>query len=351
MTRAVVSALALGRLDGWLQGRLPGYAGRPALTPLGGGQSAPTFRLDSGGQSWVLRKRPAGEWPRYLYRVDREFRVLQALAESDVPVPRAILLCEDPNVLEGEFYIMEYVSGRILHDVALPECTPQERRMLLLDLARVCGRIHGFDWQTSRLPTFFSRRDDYVQRQLNTLADAYRNNGWQRIASLERLIEWLPAKLEIPAATSLVHGDFKLGNCVIDSRAPRIRAVLDWELSTLGNPWPDAAFLVQPWILPLLPMNPQGNLAGLNLRALGIPTREEMLTACCEQSGMSMPSRRVLDHCSVFNLFRTAIVTHSVGARQAMSAQDDAVAAAFGEMASPIADFAWHLAVHRLDAR
>jgi aminoglycoside phosphotransferase (APT) family kinase protein len=336
-------------LDAWLSGRLPGYRGRPLLTLISGGQSTPTYRLQSGGRAWVLRKRPPGDWPRYVFPIDREYAALRALGDSAVPVPRVHLLCDDPGVIGGIFYVMDFVDGRVSENAEWPGLTPGERREAFLDLARVCGQIHKFDWRAGGLEGF-GRDGGYVERQLSTMSKAYQQAGWKKIPSLERLAAWLPGRLRIPEETCLVHGDYRIGNCLLHRDRPRIAAVLDWELSTLGNPWPDMVYLVQPWYMPPLPMNPQGDFPSLDLETLGIPSVQEMLDTYCETAGRPQVTQELYHQIVVFNLYRTATINHGVGARNAAGTAVNRDAVIFGEMAEPTADYAWRIAQERLGA-
>lgn len=349
MTAVDYSALDVVALDRWLAGRLDGYAGEPRLALVSGGQSTPTYRLESGDRRWALRKRPPGEWPAYLFPIDREYRVLRALADSPVPVPRPSAFCGDPGVLGGIFYVMEWIDGRVSENAECPGLSPVERRAAFLDLARTCGAIHRLDRHAAGLADF-GRPGAYVQRQLATMAKAYAQAGWRRIDSIERLAAWLPANLSVPDETCLVHGDFRIGNCFLHPREPRIVAVLDWELSTLGNPYADAAYLVQPWYLPPLPENPQGDFPNRDLAALGIPSLDEMLGTYATAAGRPAPEGRLLEQLIVFNLYRTAVVNHGVGAREAAGTAVNRDAVVFGAMAEPIADHAWRLARERLGA-
>lgn len=308
------SRLDLAALDRWLRGRLPGYEFEPKLTLISGGQSTPTYLLESGGRRWVLRRRPPGDWPAYLFPIDREYKVLHALQSTAVPAPHVHLLCEDPAVIGGIFYVMDYVVGRVYENAECAGMTPAQRSEAFIDLARTCGKLHSVDWRAVGLATY-GRAGSFVQRQLSTMAKVYEAQaGWCRVKSLERLANWLPTHLELPDDTCLVHGDFRIGNCILDPHESRIVAVLDWELSTLGNPVADAVYLVQPWYLPAMPANPQGDFPSRDLAALGIPSMEEMLALYSEASGREAPSGPLLTSLIIFNCYRTAVINHGVGA-------------------------------------
>ncbi|HEY7641533.1 MAG TPA: phosphotransferase family protein [Steroidobacteraceae bacterium] len=345
------SRLDVAALDRWLRGRLAGYAGDPQLTLISGGQSTPTYLLESGGQRWVLRRRPPGEWPAYLFPIDREFQVLHALQSTDVPAPHVYVLCEDAAVIGGIFYVMEYVEGRVFENAECAGLTPAERRAAFVDLAHTCGKLHRVDWRAAGLGSF-GRPGSFVQRQLSTMAKVYAAQAtWRRVSSLERLANWLPTHLDVPEDTCLVHGDFRIGNCIVHLREPRIMAVLDWELSTLGNPMADAVYLVQPWYLPAMPQNPQGDFPSRDLVALGIPSLEEMLALYSESSGRPAPRGQLLISLIIFNCYRTAVINHGVGARAASGTAVNRDAEIFGGMAEPTADYAWQLAVEHFGAR
>jgi len=345
------SRLDLAALDRWLRGRLAGYEDEPRLTLISGGQSTPTYLIESGARRWVLRRRPPGNWPAYLFPIDREFQVLHALQKTDVPAPRVHLLCDDPAVIGGIFYVMDYVEGRVYENAECVGMTPAQRREAFVDLARTCGKLHSVDWRGVGLGTY-GRAGSFVQRQLATMAKVYaQQSTWCRVKSLERLANWLPTHLEVPDDTCLVHGDFRIGNSILHPRESRIVAVLDWELSTLGNPVADAVYLVQPWYLPAMPQNPQGDFPSRDLAALGIPSMAEMLALYSEASGRPAPSGALLTSLIIFNCYRTAVINHGVGARAAAGTAVNRDAEVFGGMAEPTADYAWQLAAEHFGAR
>ena len=229
------------RLAGYLDARLPGLGGAMAVEPIAGGQSNPTFRLRFAGRDLILRKQPAGELLPSAHAVDREFRVQKALAGSGVPVPRMEHFCDDRAVIGTLFYVMEALDGRVLHDPALPGLEPAERAAVYDSMNEVLARLHGVDWQAIGLEGF-GRPGSYFARQINRWTRQWHASKTREIPEIERLIAWLPEHVPAGDETTIVHGDYRLGNLMLHPREPRVIALLDWELSTLGHPLADLAY-------------------------------------------------------------------------------------------------------------
>jgi len=303
-----------------------------------GGQSNPTYRITAGDARYVLRRKPPGKLLPSAHAVDREYRVMSALAATDVPVARTLALCEDESVIGTAFYVMEYVEGRILWDPTLPGMTCEQRRAHYAELNRVIAALHGVDYEALHLGDF-GRVGHYIERQIARWTKQYQTDGAEPIASMDHLIEWLPRHLPSQDDTSIVHGDYRLDNVIFHLSEPRILAVLDWELSTLGNPVSDFAYQVMAWRL--APGQFRG-LKGFDLAALGIPSEEEYVAAYCKRTG-----RDAIDHWEfylVFNMFRIAAILHGVLARALQGNAASQNAREQGSRARLVADVAWDMA-------
>lgn len=329
----------LEKLGSWLRGRLPPFRGAVALEPFAGGQSNPTYLLRAGDRRYVLRRKPFGELLPSAHAIEREFRVLQALAGTEVPVPRMHLLCEDPAVIGSAFYVMEYVEGRVFWDPSLPGLPAGERAAVYDELNRVIAALHRVDPVAAGLADF-GRPGQYLKRQVERWTRQYRASETERIDGMERLIEWLPAQLPAADQCALVHGDFRLDNVIFHPVQPRIVAVLDWELSTLGHPLADFAYHCMAWRL--TPEEFRG-LRGHDLAVLGIPDERAYLEAYCRRTGQALPAD--WDLYVVFNMFRLAAILQGIQARGLKGNAASAEALRTGRQARPIAEAAWRQAL------
>ncbi|TCO74080.1 phosphotransferase family protein [Rhodovulum euryhalinum] len=303
-----MSDLDLVRLAEWLAGRLPGEAGL-SVERIGGGQSNPTWFVTWGDQRLVLRKKPTGPILPGAHAVEREFRVLRALAATDVPVPRTLWLEEDAAVLGTPFYVMERLEGRVFSDCTLPGLAPGERRAIYFDMARTLARLHAVRPEDVGLADF-GKPGNYFQRQIARWTRAYGESSGARIPALDTLAEWLPTNLPPDdGAVAIAHGDFRLGNLMIHPTEPRVIAVLDWELSTLGHPLADLAFCVIPWLS--LP-DEYGGIRGTGWQAGGIPTPQEFVA---EYSIHARPAVPLAPFHLAFALFRFAVIFHGIADR------------------------------------
>ena len=326
------------RLDSWLAGHVPGYRGPCRLVPFEGGQSNPTFRIDAASGRYVLRRKPMGALLASAHAVDREFRVLHALAATRVPVPVVHALCEDDAVIGSAFYVMDYLEGRILWDARLPGATPDERRAVYASMNETIAALHSVDPQAAGLGDF-GRPGNYLARQIGRWTRQYRASETTPIPAMDRLIEWLPQRIPAFDATGVVHGDFRLDNLILHPTEPRVIAVLDWELSTLGHPLADFAYHVMAWRL-----SPDlfRGLAGTHLGALGIPEEAEYVEAYCRRTGQSLPAD--WDVYIVFSMFRIAAIMQGIMKRALNGTAASQEAMDVGGRARPIAEQAWALA-------
>ncbi len=322
----------------YLDGTLAGFETPARLSQFQGGQSNPTFLIATPQRRFVLRKKPPGHLLPSAHLVEREFRVLRALESQAVPVPRAYLLCEDPAVIGTAFYVMDHVAGRVFTNVALPDLAPPERRALYEDAVRVLALIHGADWRSGLAD--FGKPERYVARQLERWSKQYLASQTEDHRSMMQLMEWLQANVPQADETTLVHGDFRLGNLIVDSRAPRVVAVLDWELATLGHPLGDLAYACMFYRFPQNQM--LGGLAGLDLAALGIPDERELMELY--RAHARRPALEHLKFFRAFSFFRSAAICQGVYARALQGNAADRRASEHGRVARIAADIGWEVA-------
>lgn len=327
--------LNIEALQNYLQDKLPGFSGQLHAEKFAGGQSNPTFLLSDDTQKWVLRRKPPGELLASAHAVDREYRVLSALRDTDVPVAKTYLLCEDESIIGSMFYIMEYLDGRVFWDPELPEVSSNEERTAIYeDMNRVLAALHSVDPVSVGLEDF-GRPGNYFERQLSRWTKQYRASETEHSPAMERLIEWLPANMpEDDGLVSLVHGDFRLDNLMFHPTEPRIIGILDWELSTLGHPLADLSYQVMAWQMPA--GDGLRGLAGCDRAALGIPTDEAYIASYCERTG-----RADIAHWSfylVFCFFRLAAILQGVKKRSLIGTASSAEATAKGALVEPLAE-------------
>jgi aminoglycoside phosphotransferase (APT) family kinase protein len=307
------------RLDAFLRAALPGLAGPMRLARIGGGQSNPTFVVDYDDRSLVLRKQPPGELLPSAHAVDREFRVLRALADTDVPVPRVHCLCVDRDVVGTPFYVMDKVDGRVFATHALPGVAPGERAAMYASMARTLAALHRVDPAAVGL-TDYGRPGNYFARQIARWSKQWAASRTRDNPALDKLIAWLPAHIPEGDETGICHGDYRIGNLMFHPAEPRVVAVLDWELSTLGHPLADLGFNAMAWETR---PDEYGGLRGLDLVDLGIPSLHDYIATYLAASG-----RRdaIAPFHVAFALFRFAVIFEGIAARAAAgnAASDDA---------------------------
>jgi len=312
-------------LSAYLAKKLPDFAGGLEVQKFSGGQSNPTYKLTSGGRSYVLRKKPPGALLKTAHMVDREFRVISALHGSGVPVARPVLYCEDPSVIGTEFFVMEYVTGRIFWDPTLPQLAAAERRALYAEMIRVLAELHKVDYQARGLGDY-GKPGNYFARQIKRWSDQYVASVTEPIPAMDELMKWLPANVPPGDVTTIVHGDYRLDNMMFHPTEPRVLAVLDWELSTLGHPLADLAYNCMPYHVAGVDRGPLAEYAGGDS---GIPTEAEYVAEYCKQTGQGEIPH--FEFYLAFSLFRYASIVQGVvkrGLSGNASAGADAVAAA-----------------------
>jgi aminoglycoside phosphotransferase (APT) family kinase protein len=298
------------KLAGWLAANVEGFAGPLEVRQFKGGQSNPTYQLVTPAKRYVLRRKPPGKLLPSAHAVDREFKVISALGKTGFPVARAYALCTDDDVIGTMFYVMDNVEGRILWDLTLPDYAPAERRAIYEAKIGTLAALHNTDYEAIGLGDF-GRPGNYFARQIDRWIKQYKASETQPIASMNRLMEWLPATTPEDDKTSIVHGDYRLDNMVLHPTEPRVVAVLDWELSTLGNPMADFSYLLMHWVMPGAE---RASLSGIaDLKAWGIPTVDEVVEQYCGLTGRSgVPN---LDWYFAYNLFRLAGICQGIVGR------------------------------------
>lgn len=296
------------QFDAFVRRSVPGVEGEMLLERIGGGQSNPTFFVSYANRRFVLRKKPTGEVLPSAHAVDREYRVMTALAGSNVPVPPTVLFHAEPDVIGTPFYLMERMDGRVFPDNTLPGLEAQERRAIYLEMAQTMASLHQLDWMGLGLGDF-GKPGNYFQRQLARWSKQWSLSKTRPNPAIDQLMDWLAAHLPEREETALSHGDFKLGNLMFHSTEPRVIAVLDWELSTLGDPLADVAFNTVAWRL--FPAE-YGGIRGLDLGALGIPREDEYLAYYYSCAGRE--TRAGPFHYG-FALMRWAVIFEGIAAR------------------------------------
>lgn len=299
------------RLARWLADHVDGVSGAVRVRQFRGGQSNPTYLLEAAATRFVLRRKPPGRLLRSAHAVDREFRIISALYGAGFPVPRPVVLCADESVIGTMFYVMAFVEGRIFWDPDLPGCATAERSAIYDAVNATIARLHGFDYAALGLEDF-GRPGNYFERQISRWTQQYRSSETGQIAAMDRLIEWLPDNVPADDSSGIVHGDFRLDNLVLHPTEPRVLAVLDWELSTIGHPLADFTYHLLPWHMGESGLGSIG-LLGKDLAALGIPDEETYVRRYCERTGRSGIAER--GFYAAFNLFRLAAILQGIAGR------------------------------------
>jgi aminoglycoside phosphotransferase (APT) family kinase protein len=330
-------AIDADRLAAWLAANVAPLDGPLEMAQFKGGQSNPTYLLAAGRQRYVLRRKPPGRLLPSAHAVDREFRVIRALADAGVPVARAHALCEDDAVIGTAFYVMEYVAGRVFWDPSLPGMERDDRAAIHDEINRVIAALHSVDYEAVGLGDF-GRTGEYIARQVARWSKQYQASETEKIEAMDNLIAWLPANIPAGDETRIVHGDYRIDNVIFHPREPRILAVLDWELSTLGHPLADFAYHCMVWRIP--PGTFRG-LGGLELAALGIPSEQDYVAAYCRRTGRAGIDRRDWEYYMVYNMFRIAAIVQGVMARALQGNASSAQALETGRAARPLAELAW----------
>lgn len=348
MSLAPVNELDVAALAAYLQGRIGGLRGPLRSERFSGGQSNPTYLLTAAdGERYVLRKKPSGPLLPSAHAVDREYRVMKALEQTDVPVAHMYCLCEDSEVIGTPFYVMQFVEGRILWDPALPGFDAAGRSALYDEVNRVVAVLHKVDHRSVGLEDY-GRPGNFFGRQISRWTRQYQASATETIPAMDRLMEWLPAHIPGSDETTIFHGDLRLDNMIFHPHEPRVLALLDWELSTLGHPLADFAYHALPWRLT------SGQFRGMAEKQplpAGVPSEQEYLRSYCRRSGRSIDLSEY-EFCLAYSMFRLAAILQGILKRSLDGTASSPQARETGLKARGIAEAAWALVTaHFADAR
>jgi aminoglycoside phosphotransferase (APT) family kinase protein len=330
----------LARLEAYMRAHVDGYAGTLEVEQFKGGQSNPTYRLSAGGKRYAMRAKPgpAAKLLPSAHAVDREFRVITALGKTDIPVPRTYALCEDESVIGRAFYIMDCVEGRVLWDQALPGMSTAERGAVYDEMNRVIAALHSVDYAAIGLADY-GKPGNYFVRQIGRWSKQYQASETEKVMEMDNLIAWLPQNIPAGDETTIVHGDYRMDNLIFHPTEPRVLAILDWELSTLGHPLADFSYHCMSWRIP--PGQFRG-IGGLDLAALGIPAERDYVAAYCRRTGRSRIDN--WDFYLAYNMFRIAAILQGIKKRAVDGTAASAHAADAGARVLPLAKMAWEYA-------
>jgi len=326
------------RLSEYMTSHVEGFMGPLEVQQFRGGQSNPTYRLQAQSGRYVLRRKPPGKLLKSAHAVDREFQIISALYGADFPVPRPYVLCRDDAVIGTMFYVMECVEGRIFWEPDLPDSDPEERAAIYDSANATIARLHGFDYRSLGLDDF-GKPGNYFERQISRWTSQYRASATGTIPAMDELIDWLPENIPGDDSASIVHGDFRLDNVIVHPDEPRIIAVLDWELSTIGHPLADFTYHLMTWQMPEIGIGSAG-LLGKDLAALGIPGEEAYAQRYCERTGRASG---ISDHnfYSAFNFFRLAAILQGIAGRVRDGTAASAHAGQAERAVEPLATLGW----------
>jgi aminoglycoside phosphotransferase (APT) family kinase protein len=330
------------RLETWLAAHAAGFAGPLTVRQFKGGQSNPTYLLETPARRYVLRRKPPGKLLPSAHAVDREFRIISALHRQHFPVPEPIAYCDDAEVVGTPFFVMSFVEGRIFWEPHLPGSNPAERAAIYDAANATIAQLHSFDPAAIGLADY-GRGENYVARQVERWSKQYRASETQTIDDMERLMVWLPNHLPPAGPVRLVHGDFRLDNTIVAPDAPVVLAVLDWELSTLGDPLADFSYHLMKWHMPPADSGGgTGSLVGRDLKALGIPSMAQYVDAYAARTGLD--PRPHLNAYLAYNFFRIAAILQGIAGRVRDGTATSEYAAARALMVRPLAVAAWSFA-------
>lgn len=339
-TRAISDAHRFDepRLLEYLSSHVESFSGPLSVTQFKGGQSNPTYLLDADSGRYVLRRKPPGKLLKSAHAVDREFRIISALYATGFPVPRPLILCEDDAVIGTTFFVMEYVEGRIFWDLDLPGLEAEERAAIYDNVNQTIATLHNIDYAAIGLEDY-GKPGNYFSRQISRWSGQYRASETSTVEAMDALIEWLPENIPDDESASIVHGDFRLDNMILHPTEPKVIAVLDWELSTIGHPLADFTYHLMAWQMPQIGIGSVG-LAGKNLQELGIPDEEAYMQLYCQRTGRNngIANRNFY---AAFNFFRLAAILQGIAGRVRDGTAASAHAGQAVNSVKPLADMGW----------
>lgn len=325
------------RLVDYLSQHIPALRSPATIRQFRGGQSNPTFLIEAGGQTWVMRKKPPGQLLPSAHQVEREHQVMKALSGTDVPVPRMLLLCEDVSIVGTAFYVMEGVEGRVFRDPCLPDLSRQQRSDIYDAMSQTLARLHNVDWRAVGLEGF-GRPSGYVPRQVARWSKQYEATKTHEIRAMDLVMPWLARNVPEDDEATIAHGDFRIENMIFHPEEPRVLAVLDWELATIGHPLSDLAYNCLTYHVPR-DFPGVGGLNGIDSAATGIPNEAEYIAAYCARTGRGEIAHWY--YYIAFSLFRTAAILQGVYMRALQKSASNADALSVGKLAAEVADMAW----------
>jgi aminoglycoside phosphotransferase (APT) family kinase protein len=325
------------RLAEYIRQHVDDFSGSMEVEQFKGGQSNPTYLVHAGGKRYVMRRKPPGKLLPSAHAIDREYRVITALQTSEVPVAKTYALCMDEEVIGTAFYLMDFVEGRIFWNPALPEMKAAARAAIYDEINRVIAALHRVDYQAIGLGNY-GKPGSYFARQIDRWTRQYRASETEKIDAMDNLIAWLPQHIPSGDETRIVHGDFRIDNLIFHPSEPRVLAVLDWELSTLGHPLADFGYLCMAWRL--APEQFRG-LAGLDLESLGIPTEREFMATYFRRVGRASLPEKEWEYYLAFNMFRLAAILQGVLKRALQGNASNQNALEMGRRARPLSEAAW----------
>ena len=324
------------RLLAWMQAHVEGFVGPLTVQQFKGGQSNPTYKLITPSRNYVLRRKPPGELLASAHAVDREYRVITALHGAGFPVARTYGLCTDESVIGTWFYVMDCVDGRVIWDTSFPDVSREQRRAYFDAMNATMAQLHTIDYAKLGLADY-GKTGNYFERQIGRWSKQYlADEAAGHVAAMDRMVEWLPTHIPAGDESTLVHGDYRSDNMIFHPTEPRVLAVLDWELSTLGHPLGDFAYHLMMY---RMPPGVTAGLVGTDLSAMGIPTEAEYVAAYCARTGRQRIEQ--LDFYIAFNLFRLAAIIHGIRGRVVRGTAASAHAKQMAAFVEPLADLAW----------
>ena len=329
------------RLLDYLSSHVESFRGPLSVSQFKGGQSNPTYLLDADSGRYVLRRKPPGKLLKSAHAVDREFRIISALYATGFPVPRPLVLCEDDQIIGTTFFVMEFVEGRIFWDLDLPGLEPAERAAIYDNVNETIARLHNLDYAAIGLEDF-GKPGNYFARQISRWSGQYRASETATVEAMDALIEWLPENIPEDDSASIVHGDYRLDNMIIHPTEPKVIAVLDWELSTIGHPLADFTYHLMIWRMPEIGIGSVG-LVDKPLHELGIPDEESYIRKYCERTGRNAGIRH-RNFYLAFNFFRLAAILQGIAGRVRDGTAASAHAAQAVNAVLPLANLGWRFA-------